>query len=88
VRATTMMKQLDDRNNEARGLSPVPRIGLNADDAAKAIGVSKRQLFTIVNAGELPYVEAGPQTFLFDPKDLEAWLHKKKKTIASGDQHG
>lgn len=68
------------------GLAPVPRIGLNADDAAKAIGISKRQLFAIKDAGELPYVEAGPQTFLFDPKDLAEWLNKKKRT--KGVQHG
>jgi hypothetical protein len=60
-------------------VAPVPRIGLNADDAAKAIGVSKRQLFAIKDTGELPYVEAGPQTFLFDPRDLQAWIDKKKK---------
>ena len=69
-------------------LSPIPRIGLNADDAAKAIGVSKRQLFAIKDSGELSYVEAGPQTFLFDPKDLADWLNKKKKTKPTGDQHG
>jgi len=67
-------------NSEVSGISPIPRIGLNADDAAKAIGVSKRQLFAIKDTGELPYVEAGPQTFLFDPQDLAEWLRKKKKT--------
>jgi hypothetical protein len=71
---------------EAIDLAPVPRIGLNADDAARAIGISKRQLFAIKDAGELPYVEAGPQTFLFDPQDLAEWLHKKKKTKEV--QHG
>ncbi len=73
-------------SKQAIDLAPVPRIGLNADDAAKAIGVSKRQLFAIKDAGELPYVEAGPQTFLFDPKDLADWLNKKKKT--KGVQNG
>jgi hypothetical protein len=68
--------------------APIPRIGLNADDAAKAIGISKRQLFAIKDAGELPYVEAGPQTFLFDPQDLADWLRKKKKTKTPGGQHG
>jgi hypothetical protein len=67
-------------SSDVMDLAPVPRIGLNADDAAKAIGVSKRQLFAIKDTGELPYVEAGPQTFLFDPKDLSEWLNKKKKT--------
>ena len=81
---TTMMKACRDQNIVAGGVLPVPRIGLNAEDAAMAIGVSKRQLFAIKDSGELPYVEAGPQTFLFDPKDLEAWLNKKKTTKAQG----
>ena len=76
-------------NNERTGntiieLAPIPRIGLNADDAAKAIGLSKRQLYAIKDAGELPYVEFGAQTFLFDPKDLADWLGKKKKTKPTG----
>ena len=68
-------------------LAPVPRIGLNADDAAKALGISKRQLFAIKDAGELPFIQAGGQTFLFDPQDLAAWLRKKKQT-KGGDKHG
>jgi hypothetical protein len=36
----------------ADNLAPVPRIAVNAEDAAKAIGVSKRQLFAIKDAGE------------------------------------
>jgi hypothetical protein len=64
--------------------APIPRIGLNADDAAKAIGVSKRQLFAIMDTGELPYVEASRQTFIFDPQDLAEWLRKKKKTKTPG----
>jgi hypothetical protein len=66
-------------------LAPIPRIALNADDAAKSIGLSKRQLFAIKDAGEIPYIEAGGQTFLFDPSDLQAWLNKKKKTKPVGD---
>ena len=84
-----MIKQHNTENEDADvALAPVPRIGLSADDAAKAIGVSKRQLFAIKATGELPFVEVGRQTFLFDPKDLVAWLNKKKKTKAPGGQHG
>ena len=66
----------------------IPRISLNADDAAKAIGISKRQPLAIKDTGELPFVEAGPQTFLFDPQDLADWLRKKKKTKTPGGQDG
>ncbi len=78
----------DDRNGASPNVTPIPRISLNADDAAKALGISKRKLFEITNAGELPYVEAGPQTYLYDPKDLADWLNKKKKTKPQGGAHG
>jgi len=68
------MKPRDDN------LALVPRIGLNAEDAAKAIGVSKRQLLALKKAGEIPFVELGGQTFLFEPHDLTAWLNRKKTT--------
>ena len=82
LRVTTMRKHHDELtcNNIGAVVAPVPRISLNTDDAAKAIGVSKRTLLAILADGELPYIEAGPQTFLFDPADLVAWLNRKKKT--------
>jgi hypothetical protein len=81
--AWTVVKDID------RHVAPVPRIGLNPDDAAKAIGISKKMLYDLKNAGEIPYTEAGPQTFVFDPRDLEAWLVRNKKTKGpQGEQHG
>jgi excisionase family DNA binding protein len=71
----------------AAHVAPVPRISLNADDAAKALGISKRQLLAIRDAGELPFIQAGGQTFLFDPQDLAEWLRKKKQT-KGGDNNG
>ena len=71
-----------------KNLAPLPRISLNADDAAKTLGVSKRQLLAIKNAGELPFIQVGGQTFLFDPQDLAEWMRKKKMTKAQEVQHG
>jgi hypothetical protein len=75
-----MQQRIEELTGKTIDLAPVPRIGLNADDAARALGLSKRQLFALKDAGELPYVEAGSQTFLFLPSDLAAWLDKKKIT--------
>ena len=61
-------------------LEKVPRIGLNVSDAAKAIGVSVRQMQAIINAGQIPFVEIGKQTFVIRIKDLDAFLEKKKRT--------
>jgi hypothetical protein len=63
----------------------VPVLSLNVENAAKAIGVSKRQLLAIKAAGDLPYIEVGPQTFLFDPIDLQAWLLRNKKPKARAE---
>ncbi len=60
-------------------LAPVPRIGLSTDDAAKALGISKRRLLELRADGSIPYVEIGPQTFVFDPADLEKFLAQRKK---------
>lgn len=58
----------------------IPCIGLNADDAAKAIGISKKMLQSLVASGELPVVEFSRQTQVFDPADLKKLIESRKKT--------
>src|SRR5689334_18091148 len=57
----------------------IPCISLNTDNAAKAIGLSKHQLLAAKEAGEIPYVELGPKTFLFDPADLAHFLRRNRQ---------
>jgi len=60
-------------------IAPVPRIGLSADDAAKAIGVSKKTLLAIANAGGIPFVEISRQTFIFSPKALAEYIDRNEQ---------
>ena len=73
-----MMKQLDDKKNETKGISPIPRITLNVADAEAALGISREKLHELRRAGEIPCVVLGRETFLFDPADLAAWRDRNK----------
>lgn len=56
----------------------IPCIGLNADDAAKAIGISKKMLQAMVAAGEIPCAkQLGRKTQIFDPDELREWIKSK-----------
>lgn len=56
----------------------IPCIGLNADDAARAIGVSKNTILEMARKGEIPHVRRGNKTQIFDPDDLRAWVLANK----------
>jgi len=60
---------------------PPVLFGLNGNDAARSIGISKGQLYALANAGEIPCVRLSRQTLIFDPKDLADWINKKKSCI-------
>lgn len=55
-------------------VSEVPRIGLNTDDAADALGISKRLLLQLVKAKRIRCTRPGPQTLIFDPDELRAFV--------------
>ena len=77
-RKPTMMKHVDDKKNDVRGISPIPRIALNVTDAAAALGISREKLHELRRAGEIPCVVLGRETYLFDPADLAAWRDRNK----------
>jgi len=61
-----------------RLLAPVPRLGLRTDDAARALGISPRQLERLVERGKGPrFVRAGdtPKSpKVYRVRDLDDWL--------------
>ncbi len=59
---------------------PIPPISLSADDAAKCLGISKKMLQAMADAGEIPVVEFSRQTKVFDLEDLRALIAARKKT--------
>ncbi len=54
----------------------------NARDAAKALGISDRTLWTMTKNGTIPHVPIGHRV-LYDPEDLRAWINRNKRNVNS-----
>jgi excisionase family DNA binding protein len=53
---------------------------LNTRDAARALSISERLLWTKTNSREIPCVRIGKRV-LYSPADLEAWIQQQKKKM-------
>lgn len=51
---------------------------LNARNAARALSISERLLWTKTKSREIPCVRIGKRV-LYSPADLEAWIEQQKK---------
>ena len=64
-------------------------LALRPRDAAKALGISPRQLWQLTHDGHIPCVRVGSgkrRTVLYPLADLEAWL-TRHATTAKGGNH-
>jgi len=52
---------------------------LTARQAARALSVSERTLFSLTQAKEIPAVRFG-RAVRYDPTDLRAWIEKAKRS--------
>lgn len=57
--------------------SQTPQFLLNYRQAARVLGISERTLFDLKEAGEIPTVKL-KRAVRFDPRDLDAWIQRKK----------
>lgn len=57
--------------------SPVPRLLLSAREAAEALSISPRKLWSLTNTGEIPCVRFG-RSVRYDPRDLVEWIASQK----------
>jgi excisionase family DNA binding protein len=56
---------------------------LTARQAAKALSVCEKTLWTLAQRGEIPAVRIG-RAVRYDPRDLDAWIQRAKNSrIAS-----
>ena len=55
---------------------------LTPREAAKALSLSERTLFTLRKSGELPAVMVG-RAVRFDPADLAKWIQRKKEAAGA-----
>ena len=50
---------------------------LNAKSAARALAISTRKLWELTNCRDIPSVRIGRRV-LYDPRDLQTWIDKRK----------
>lgn len=55
------------------GSAPPPPLALRAPDAARALGLSPRSLWTLTNQGLIPHVRIG-RTLIYPVAKLQEWL--------------
>lgn len=64
---------------QASGNEPVStgvRLALRPKEAAAALGIGERMLWSLTNRGEIPHVKLGRAT-LYPVADLERWLSER-----------
>lgn len=54
-----------------------PAIAMSVAEAAKAAGISRTTVYSLINAKELPILRLGARTLVMRA-DLEAYLHSKR----------
>ena len=54
-----------------------PRLLLRPREAAAALSISERLLWTLTNTGEIPAVRIN-RSVRYDPQDLARWIETKK----------
>lgn len=55
------------------GTTPVPALALRPKEAARALGIGERKLWSLTNAGELPHARIG-RAVVYPVRELETWL--------------
>jgi len=73
VRKSAVMSANTPRRSQVDKMEPLLSIG----GAASFLGVSRRQIYTLLERGELPYVRVGQRT-RFIPADLRSYLERHR----------
>ncbi len=60
----------------------IPCLALRARNAAKALGISERLLWTWTNEGAIPHMRIG-KTLVYPVDSLREWLWKNAETSAA-----
>ncbi|MBP8911877.1 MAG: helix-turn-helix domain-containing protein [Phycisphaerae bacterium] len=62
---------------------PIQPLLLTASQAARALSLCEKTLWTLTKRGEIPAVRIG-RAVRYDPRDLDAWIERAKNSrIAS-----
>ncbi len=57
---------------------PVPALLINARQAAQALSISPRLLWSLTQRGDVPCLRIG-RAVRYDPRDLQAWVDRQKE---------
>lgn len=55
---------------------PVPTLALRPKEAAQALGIGERKLWSLTNAGELPHARIG-RAIVYPVHELQRWLSEQ-----------
>ena len=57
----------------------LPLLALRPKDAAKALGIGERLLWSMTNRGEIPHLRLGKKAILYPIAELERWLTERAR---------
>lgn len=81
VRTLVVEKSKHSMDGDMAENTVTPRT-LKTKQAARYLGVSAWKLRNLVQAGEIPYIPGeGTSPWLFDRKDLDNWIERRKVTL-------
>lgn len=60
------------QSNQTNGI-PTPTLALRPREAARALGIGERKLWSMTNAGELPHARIG-RAVVYPVRELQEWL--------------
>jgi len=63
---------------EAAPAGDPPRLALRPKDAARALGIGERLLWSLTNRGEIPHLRLG-KAILYPVAELERWLAEQTR---------
>jgi excisionase family DNA binding protein len=65
--------------NYERGREAQPPLLMSLKEAAQALSLSERTIWTLVHTGELPHVRVG-RRLLFSRAALQSWIERQEST--------
>ncbi len=60
-----------------QGTATTPLL-MTTKQAAKALTISERTLYSLTKSGAIPAVRLGPRGVRYDPQDLRSWIDAAK----------
>ena len=67
---------------EPRCSEPAVRLLLTPNEAARALSVSPRTLWSLTHDGKIPFVRIG-RLVRYSPGDLQAWIDSQKQSTCA-----